>query len=289
MSQNLFAACRVDNELRVKRIRLGKSVQRDIETIFKDQEADFRQGVTDEVTFDGDWKPEPNEFLTIDIPQEAQIFVDAINSNAVSVPSINTKEFAQEGIRALFTGSSNNGSAKVLIQQFSSRQVLSNKFTLVSQGNAFRRLVDQAFTLDTSLTCILEDGKLKFKSFHKMRSIMNLSDYFREATETEIRSFAKHPTFKVADVERFLSQSDQTIRKLIHSVTRMETLDQYSAKQIKVAAKDVKMDVAMRKSRIIMPESRAEIKILLHFLNDGLYEAPLSKQRYVTNSKKRYK
>ena len=288
MPQNLFAACRINNELRAKRVRLGKSVQRDVETIFKDQEADFRQGVTDEVSFDGDWKPEPNEFLTIDIPQEAQIFVDAISSNAVSVPSINTKEFAQEGIKALFTGSSNNGSTKVLIQQFSSRQMLSNKFALVLKGDAFRRLDDQAFTLDTSLTCILEDGKLKFKSFHKMRSIVNLSDFYREATETEIRSFAEHPTFEVADTERFLGESDQTIRKLIHSVTRMETLDQYSAKEIKAAAKDVKMDIPMKKRRIVMPKSRAEIKILLHFLNDGLYEAPLSKQRYVTNSKKRY-
>ena len=288
MPQNLFAACRIDNELRAKRVRLDKGVQRDVEAIFKDQEVDFRQGVTDEVSFDGDWKPEPNEFLTIDIPQEAQIFVDAISSNTVSVPSINTKNFAQEGIRALFTGSSNNGSTKVLIQQFSSRQMLSNKFALVSKGDAFQRLSDQAFTLDTSLTCILEEGKLKFKSFHKMRSIIDLSDFYREATETEVKSFAKHPTFKVADVERFLSQSDQTIRKLIHSVTRMETLDNYSAKAIKEAAKDVKIDIAMKKRRIVMPESRAEVKILLHFLNDGLYEAPLSKQRYVTNSKKRY-
>ena len=200
MLQNLFAACRIDDELRVKHVRLSRSVQRDVERIFEDQEVDFREGVTDEVNFDGDWKPERNEFLTIDIPQEAQIFVDAISSNAVSIPSISTEEFAQEGIKALFTGSSNNGSTKVLIQQFSSRQVLSNKFTLVSQGNEFQRLVDQAFTLDTSLTCILEEGKLKFKSFHKMRSIINLSNFYKEATEAEIRSFAKHPTFKVADV-----------------------------------------------------------------------------------------
>ena len=179
MPQNLFAACRINKELKAKRVHLDRSVQQDIETIFRDQEADFRQDVTDEVDFDGDWKPEPNEFLTIDVPQEAQIFVDAINSNTVSVSSIDTKEFGQEGIKALFTGFSNNGSTKVLIQQFSPRQMLSNKFALVFQGNAFRRLVDQAFTLDTSLTCILEDGKLKFKSFHKMRSIINLSDYLQ--------------------------------------------------------------------------------------------------------------
>ena len=166
--------------------------------------------------------------------------------------------------------------------------MLSNKFALVLQGNVFRRLADQAFTLDTSLTCILEDGKLKFKSFHKMRSIINLSDFYREATEPEIRSFAENQIFEVPDMEMFLSEADQTIRKLIHSVTCMETLDQYSPSEIKAAAKDIKMEIATNKGRIVMPESRTKIKMLLHFLNDGLYEAPLSKQRYVTNSKKRY-
>ena len=271
-----------------KHIRLNKNVQQNVETIFQDQEADFRQGVTDEVNFDGGWKPEPNEFLTIDVTQEAQIFIDAINSNTLSLADIKTKGFDQENIKALFTGSSVNGSTKVLIQQFSPRQMLSNKFALVWQGNAFRRLDDQAFTLDTSLACILEGGKLKFKSFHKMRSIIDLADFYSEATEPEIRSFAEHPTFKVADMEMFLNEADQTIRKLIHSVTRMETLDQYSASKIKAAAKDVKMNITTKKGRIVMPESRAEIKTLLRFLDDGLYEAPLSKQRYVTNSKKRY-
>ena len=95
MPQNLFAACRINKELKAKRVHLDRSVQQDIETIFKDQEADFRQDVTDEINFDGDWKPEPNEFLTIDIPREAQIFVEAINSNAVSVPSMILKNLVR--------------------------------------------------------------------------------------------------------------------------------------------------------------------------------------------------
>jgi len=71
MPQNLFAACRTNGALVAKRIRLDQAVQQQIETIFNQQEADFRDGITSEVDFDGSWTPDDDEFLTIDVPQEA--------------------------------------------------------------------------------------------------------------------------------------------------------------------------------------------------------------------------
>ena len=41
--------------------------------------------------------------------------------------------------------------------------------------------------------------------------------------------------------------------------------------------------------KIKVPTDRAGLKQLLRFLDDGLYEASLSGQRYVTNSKKKVK
>ena len=46
MPQNLFAACRTNGALVAKRIRLDQAVQQQIETIFNQQEADFRDGIT---------------------------------------------------------------------------------------------------------------------------------------------------------------------------------------------------------------------------------------------------
>jgi len=62
MPQNLFAACRMDGELSAKRVHLDATVQQAIENIFAQQEAAFREGVTDEVAFDGSWKPDDEEF-----------------------------------------------------------------------------------------------------------------------------------------------------------------------------------------------------------------------------------
>jgi len=286
MPQNLFAACRVGSDLIAKRVRLDLNVQQAVQAVFSDQETVFRNGITDEVDFDGSWNPDENEVLVMDIPQDAQVFVDTINANAVAIPELDTAAFDQENIRALFTGVVHNGATKVLIQQFSARQLLSRRFSLLQQGNAFRRMTDQAFALDTSVTCIAEDGKLKFKYFQKMRSIVNLLDAYKEATDQEVQSFSSHASFEVADHAAFLASADQVSRKLMHAINRSGTLNNYTVPEIETAANAVGVGVTVNVGRIVMPTDRAEVKKLLRFLDDGLYEAPLSGQRYITNSKR---
>jgi hypothetical protein len=90
-----------------------------------------------------------------------------------------------------------NRAIKVLVQAFSPQQILSRRFSLLQDGNAFRRLSDPAFTLDNTLTCIVEGGEIKFKSFHKLRTIINLLDVYKAATDQEVQNFAGHASFEV--------------------------------------------------------------------------------------------
>lgn len=286
MPQNLFATCRVNGALIAKRIRLDQAVQQQIETIFNQQETEFRDGITSEVAFDGSWTPDDDEFLTIDVPQEAVIFTDTLNANPVSIPDIDTVNFEAEGIKGIFTGVAVNGSMKVLVQRFSPQQILSRRFSLLQNGNAFRRLSDPAFSLDSGLTCIIEDGKVKFRSFHKLRAIISLLDVYRTATDQEVQAFASHAHFEVANATAFIATADQTIRKLVHAISNGGVLNNYTVVQIEAACNAVGMAVTVNNGKLIMPTDRAEIKKLLRFLDDGLYQAPLTGVRYVTNSKK---
>ncbi|MGO4836899.1 hypothetical protein AB4144_32105, partial [Rhizobiaceae sp. 2RAB30] len=63
-------------------------------------------------------------------------------------------------------------------------------------------------------------------------------------------------------------------------------LGNHAVNQIEAACNAVGMAVTVNNGRLVMPTDRAEIKKLLRFLDDGLYEAPLTKVRYVTNSKR---
>jgi hypothetical protein len=118
MPENLFAACRIDGELIAKRVRLDNTVQQAVEAVFNNQEAEFRRGVTSEVDFDGSWKPDEDEVLSIDVPQEGALFADTIDANPLSIREIDTAHFDTEGIKALFTGVRVNRATKVLVQGF---------------------------------------------------------------------------------------------------------------------------------------------------------------------------
>ena len=171
---------------------MNANVQQAVTAIFAQQEAEFLQGVIDEVAFDGRWKPDDDELLTLNVPAEAHIFEAAYNANAVAVPDINAAAFANEGIRALFVGETVNGATKVLVQRFTAQQVLQRRFALMQDGNTFRHLTEPVFTLDNSLTCIIDNGILKFKSQAKLRSIIDMVDLYRAATDQETHAFAGH-------------------------------------------------------------------------------------------------
>lgn len=288
MTQNLFAACRHNGSLVVRRVRLDAAVQASVMGLFTDQENSFRSGIDTEVDFNGTWNPEPNELLTIDVPSEAEIFEDTINANATSIQDIDTSNFADEGIKALFTGAEVNGSTKVLVQRFTSMQFLQKKWALLQDGNAFRQLIEPAFSLDNSLTCIVEDNKIKFKSQHKLRSIINMQDIYREATDQEVRDFAAHTCLEIADVNGFLLLADQTTRKLISAISSSDTLNNYTVTDIQSAATRVGVTINVQNGKIVMPGTRADVKNLLRFLDDSLYEAALTGQRYITNSKRTF-
>lgn len=287
MPENLFAACRVDGRLVARRVSLAAPVQQQVESIFDEQERKFRRGVAEEISFSGGWKPDDDQVLTIPIIQEAVIFHQAIAANAVSIRLIDTARFDDANIKALFTGVNENGAPKVLVQRFTVGQVLGKKYSLFLSGNAFTRLQSPAFTLGTSLACIIEADVIKFKSLHNLRSIIDVAEIYREATDAEVRDFAGHNTLDVANVDAFVETSDQTIRKLIHSITDTGVLDDYPAETIRDAAQGTGLNVDVRNGKIVIPAERSEIKALLQFLNESRYAGPLSGMAYVANSRRR--
>lgn len=288
MTQNLFAACRVaDGSLVTKRVRLDASVQAAVQNVFTQQAYAFKSGVRNELPFDGGYEPDEDEILTLDVLPEAQIFIDTIDANAISFPEINTDNFAKEGIKALFTGTSYKGSTTVLIQRFGSQQSLEKRFALLQHGNAFRKLTEAAFTLDNTLTCIIEDNKIKFKSQQKLRGIINLLEAYRTATEQEVFAFASHPKISVGDPQIFADTTNQITRRLIHAIASAKTLENASLTQIQEAAKQTGLNIHMQNGRIVMPTDHADIKALLQFLNESRYSGPLTGTAYVTNSRRR--
>lgn len=281
----LLAYCKNAQGNLVKRIPVTNPVQAGIEAVFVDQEAAFRAGRQSEVEFDGDWKPDEDELLTLDVTAEANVLIAAATGNALALTAINTANFEAEGIRALFTVAGNNGAIRLLVQRFTAQQLLNRRRALLLHGNNFRELTEPAFTLGSSLTCIIEGGQIKFDSYHNLRAVFDLSEFYQEATDEDIDALAAHASINIADVDAFKDDATQTIRKLVHKVLNSGVLNAHTPQAIQQRAAATGLTLVVQNGAIEVPANKKLARQFFRFLDDSLYEAPLSGQRYVTNSK----
>lgn len=284
---NLLALCRDANGNTIKRIPMDGALQNPVMQIFSDQEAAFRAGRPNEVAFDGDWNPDDDEILVLDSTAEADAMVAAASGNVLALPTINTANFGGENIKALFVGVNAGGGLRLLVQRFTAAQILGrNVLAVIANNNQFSRITDPAFNLATSLTCIIEGGQIKFESYHKLRAVFDVVEFFAAATDDDIDDFAGHASIAIADVPALKELVTQTERKLIHKLASSGVLDAHTPQQIQARAIATGLAVNLANGQIVLPADKQEIRRLLRFLDDSLYQAPLSGLRYVTNSKR---
>jgi hypothetical protein len=283
---NLLALCRDANGITIKRIPLNGALQNPVIQIFSDQEAAFRADRPNEVVFDGDWNPDDDEILVLDTTAEANAMVDAASGNILALATINAGNFDAENIKALFIGVNTGAGLRLLVQRFTAAQVLSRKFAVIANNNQFNQITDPAFNLATSLTCIIEGGQIKFGSYHKLRAVFDVVAFFAAATDDDIDDFAGHASIAIADVPALKELVTQTERKLIHKLANSGVLDAHTPQQIQARANATGVAVNLANGQIVFPADKQEIRRLLRFLDDSLYQAPLSGLRYVTNSKR---
>lgn len=266
----------------VKRVKIIQGVQEKIDSIFHAQVASFLDGVSEEIAFGGDWKPDPDELLFIDKPDEVAIIFAAMELNPISLPTVDAKNFVSEGIRALFI----KRGGRILMQSFTAQQILARRFSLMLDGDTFKEITEPAFTLDNYLVAIIEDDKLKFKSFFNIKRIFSLSQFYHEATDLQVEEFCSHPSLAIEDISDFKEIADEGIRKLVHAIAKTGILDEHSVDDIAAKANSLGLDIAVHDGKLVVPPDRKKTKQLLRFLDDGIYAAALSAKRYVTNSKR---
>src|SRR3546814_7614088 len=92
------------------------------------------------------------------------------------MPEVNAAGFAEEGIRALAVLIQRPAGPRLLLQEFSARQLLERRFSLVLDGDTFSRLTQPAFAIGASLAGIIENGRIKFNKFSRIRLIFDLAD-----------------------------------------------------------------------------------------------------------------
>jgi hypothetical protein len=269
----LYAVCRQNGQLAVKHVQLTNQVQLQLDEIFQAQETDFLAGVTDEIDFTGDWKPDEDELLVIRGLPECQILLDASNQNAIALPVLDVGNFEAEKRRRL------------LVQNFGPQQLFSGRFALLHDGNVFRRITEPAFSLGTQLVAVIDEGgEIRFRSYAMLRRILDITPVFRQATDGELQNFCVHPSLGIPDTAAFINNADEVIRKHVLAVTKADVLGQFDVAAIQAQAMAIHFLLGVTNGRIDMPMDRKGTKALLSFLLNKVYQGPLGQQLFITNS-----
>lgn len=283
---NLFALSSVPGD-RIIRFPLSQDLQEEIQGVFAGQLDAFLSEIEEEIPFDGRYVPEQDQLLIINEFVDVDGMLDAV-ANPLAIEQFNPQTHSLEHVKALFTGVPENGNYKVLIQQFENRRLIATKgFAIFFSGNTFQKMNDAGLTLDSKLLAVLEGTTIKFQSFHFLRRIFDLSDYFNEATSDEVTAFATHDKLFVNDVNAFVENASPLVRKKIALIRQSGVLDNFTSEQIVAAAQSFNLAFdTTEDGRIILPNNKTDLRRLLRFLDEDYYESPLSQTHFVTNSKR---
>ena len=290
MPQNLFALVLVDDAPEVRRVRLNADLQNRITELLGHQQQAFFNGIEDEVIFNGDWKPDSNEVLVLEELAEIELMSTAITSNATSYDALNLSRLDDEPIKALFSGYASGGNVTVQVQRFTSAQLLvRNQIPVLGlqTGNTFTEITEPMFTLGRSLVAVIQNGQLKFKSFSNLRTVFDLTGAYKEATDSDLASFAGHALLACDDIDNFKSNADSSVRKMVHAISQTDVLNQHGLQKITDVAEGFsQVNITVSDGQIQIPADKKELKTLLQFLLENIFEGPLSGTQFRTNSKK---
>ena len=286
---NFFVLLRGQDDDPIRRISLERSIQYQLCETFSEAKSDLKNSDMQEREFDGYYKPDESEVLFIDnfeIPKE---IINAINEPS----SVQTLQFDKNDfppIKAIFTGDFDND-PWISFQVFERRQYLSRKgISLILGDRSFRKLDEPGLNVREDITILYENDRIYFRSYHYAKRILDLSEFYREATNTELEDFAANDPIFIADVEDFQQTADTWIRRKVAAIGDKRILEISSAKRIKNEANKFGLQLNSISDKsgnacIELPPDKGELKEVLRFLDEDLYEGIFTHNQYISNSK----
>ena len=89
------------------------------------------------------------------------------------------------------------------------------------------------------------------------------------------------------DTEAFKNTANTWIRRKIAMINDSGVLVNYKASEIKKLAKDAGITIAVENKKVVIPNDKEQIKVILGFLDEEAYKGPFSQNTFLANSKRR--
>lgn len=258
---------------------------------FQDQSRYFDAHHSNKVSFYAGYKPSYDECFELNNFINSAPLIDAVTRDT-AIPQWDPKVIGLEHIKALFMGIDPTNDSIIAVQTFNKSQILDISKSLFLSENTFTMAASDGFNIDDKVTAIIDGDTIRFKSFHKLRSIFNMDSYFTEATDQDLENFSKHMKFNLPQGFDLKVVADTVIRNKITLINTSGILDNESIPKLKMAAQKINFQLDTIGSgateKIVMPQGKKEIKKLLEFLDEDIFTSELSQKIYKSNSKRPY-
>ena len=281
--------CLLDGEIATYKLEVNEETRKGICKTFSQANKELILD-KEKIIFDGSYKPEAGEYLAINNFQLPDEIKDAIR-NPLSVASYKEMEGTFPIIQAIFVGIRKEikGAEQftVAFQRFRKEQYISVRaFNLFFDSKTFLQEKRFGISISDSIDCAYIEGELQFVSYYFARQVFDLSEYYRSATDQEVKNFAASQQLKIDDSENFENMADSWIRRKIALINDSRVLEKYKANEIKSLAKAVDISIEVKNKKIVFPSDKKEVKIILGFLDEEAYKGPFSQNTYLANSKR---
>jgi hypothetical protein len=279
-------------EFDLQRVTVANDLQASLSEMFLAQAGEFMGTACQKRPFCATYKPGKDEVVCINpfpVPQHLER------------GSKNPQEFSeiqmpfQSGgpiVKALVgvDDGSLSGTKRYFFQHFDNSHVLKQSHTVLFRAGMFHRLAEPGVTISDHLTAVIVGQELAFQSYFRTNQFLDLTVYFKEATDTEIKTLLGHPTFYPNNPDTILSACRPAMRKKFSAILFSKILDhdkatpdriQRGAKKFQI---NIKLKMNGKERRLVFPENPDEAMKLLQYLAEELYISDLTEQPCETNS-----
>lgn len=284
----LAAIIRASGHMRLLRIPLHQALQATLAESWTAQYSAFFDNIN-EVEFDAGYNPEEHERFRLGEYETPDWLSGESSLTVPNLDSISKHENFISSIKSVVAFARNDqGQELMLFQKFSRSHVILPGGFLFLQNDTYESAQRPGLTLDGKLSALYlpTQRKLFFRNFRVTNTFLPLTDFYKEASEQDIRDVLKHSRLAAEDPEALAVGANQWFCKRFALLKDSEILDKYSAKQIKAHSKGYEVDVQLKGNKIVFPTDKTAAKRLLQFLNEELFRGPITETLYETNSKR---
>lgn len=283
-----------NKSIQVKRISEDRASQQAIDATFSTAAAALKRDKTS-VAFDGKYTPQADdlEILKIEnyrLPMEIQ---DAlINPQGLDV--YEPVDGTLPSIKALFVGEQTAKNGKnifcVAFQKFRNDQyITAARHHLFFSNNTFIKDTRVGIAVGTSVDCVFLDNTLYFASYHFAKQILDLSEYYRIASNQDVSDFVGCDIISMEGATEFVDSANTWERRKIASINDSGVLQSFTAAKIKSLGKQSGVVIEVVDKKVVLPKNKAERRIILGFLDEEVYKGVFSQTVFQTNSKRKAK